>query len=293
MAGPKQSGYTSLPVRTCRSRTLTFCPGKKYSTVCHFHGKDLSSLLNTDSKYNNTLLQSLGKFAAIIVVGSHQKKWMIDHGVSPEKVHLIPCGVPVDEFEYIERNNTNTVKFIAISRLVEKKGLEYTINSFNIVRDSVECSLDIIGDGPLKNKIAELVQKSKHSQDIHLLGELPQEKVKELLYNSDIFLQHSITASDGDTEGSPVSIAEASAAGLPVISTFHAGIPDLVKNEFTGFLVEEKDYNDMADKMLTIARDHEKRVKMGITGREHVKANFNTSNQVKKLEDALLKELNK
>ncbi len=267
---------------------LPFALERNIPTVCHFHGRDLSAMLKTDAKYKKELLQHLDKFAAIVVVGSHQKQWMKEQGISPEKVHLIPCGVPVDEFEYVERKPKQKTTFVAISRLVEKKGLEYTIKAFDLARNNIEARLDIIGDGPLKNKITDIAQKSKYSSNIHLIGELPPDKVKEILYQADIFVQHSIISSDGDTEGSPVSIAEAAAAGLPVISTWHAGIPDLVKNNITGFLVKEKDYNDMADKMILLASDPETRKIMGVAAREHMLSKFNTPDQVDKLENVLI-----
>ena len=65
------------------------------------------------------------------------------------------------------------------------------------------------------------------------------------LKSSTAFAQHSITAENGDMEGTPVGIVEASYAGLPVISTFHAGIPDVINNRETGLLVEEHDVEEM------------------------------------------------
>ena len=259
-------------------------------TVCHFHGQDLSSLLNSDTNYKNQLIKNLDKFAAIVVVGSHQHQWMLDHGISQDKIHLIPCGVPTDDFKPQAKTDNGTIKFICVSRLVEKKGLDYTIQAFNITRDSINATLEIIGDGPLKPQITELISKSKYSGDIILSGELPHDQVRTRLYNADIFLQHSIIAPDGDSEGSPVAIAEAAAAGLPVISTRHAGIPDLVQDEITGYLVAEKDYNTMADKMISLANSFELRQQMATAAADRMKKYFDTKNQVAKLEDILLKE---
>ena len=256
--------------------------------VCHFHGQDLSSILNTNSKYNNKLKKYLTCFDEVIVVGRHQKEWLLKHGMPDRKIHLIPCGVPVNEFTPMTKEN-NEVKFLTVSRLVEKKGIEYTIKSFELVRKHINCSLTLIGDGPLKDKITSLINSSDFSHDIKMLGNLSQALVKEQLNNADIFLQHSITANDGDTEGSPVAIAEASASGLPVISTLHAGIPELIKNNISGFLVEEQDYHKMAKKMLVLAKDKTMRDKMGQAGREHMLKYFNTPKQVSKLENVLLK----
>ncbi len=74
-------------------------------------------------------------------------------------------------------------------------------------------------------------------------------RVKELMKQADIFVHHSITASNGDQEGIPNVIMEAMATGLPIISTYHAGIPELITDEFNGYLVEEKDSEEYAKKI--------------------------------------------
>ena len=70
---------------------------------------------------------------------------------------------------------------------------------------------------------------------------MPNNKVMYEMRKSDVFVQHSVTAKNGDQEGAPVAISEAMALGLPVISTKHSGIPCMIKNETTGFLVREHD----------------------------------------------------
>ena len=76
-----------------------------------------------------------------------------------------------------------------------------------------------------------------------------------ILKNFLAFVQHSIIAANGDAEGTPVSILEAGAAGVPVISTKHAGIPDLVLDNITGFLVEEHDVEEMILKMIQLLKE--------------------------------------
>ncbi|MCG8513754.1 MAG: glycosyltransferase, partial [Halanaerobiales bacterium] len=220
-------------------------------------------------------------------------KWMLENNVPENKIHLIPCGVPVDDFELKERKPKSPVKIIAVSRLVEKKGMEYTIKAFNLACQKVDAVLEIIGDGPLKNDLEALAQKSDYRSQIIFHGEMNIEQVKQKLYEADIFAQHSVTATDGDTEGSPVAIAEASAAGLPIISTFHAGIPDLVENNVSGYLVKEKDYNAMAEKIIILAENFDLQRKMGATGRERMENLFNSVDQIKKLEKVLMEIFNK
>src|SRR5690606_39210585 len=97
--------------------------------VAHFHGLDLSSLLR-NRWYRWSLLRCLSSFDAIVVVGSHQRKWLVEHGADPEKVYLIPCGVPTSDFQPLPRPAGEQCRFIAVSRLVEGKGLEFSLRAF-------------------------------------------------------------------------------------------------------------------------------------------------------------------
>jgi glycosyltransferase involved in cell wall biosynthesis len=104
--------------------------------------------------------------------------------------------------------------------------------------------------------------------------------------HSFLFIQHSIVAFNGDSEGTPVGVLEGMAAGLPVVSTFHAGIPDVVQHEYTGYLVDENDIDVMAHYMMKICDDRNLAKKMGQAGKERIKNHFtlekhlNTINQL-------------
>lgn len=263
---------------------------KKYNIplVVHFHGLDLSSSLN-NRWYRWSLMKHLHQFSSVIVVGSHQKEWMLEHDVLETKVHLIPCGVPVDEFNHLERKRSGVIRFIAVSRLVEKKGLEYSIRAFAIVENKhPKIKFDIYGDGPLKSTLMELVEKLGLVGKVNFKGSVSPKVVENALAESNIFLQHSIVASNGDSEGFPVATTEAAAAGLPVVSTISPGMVEQVIDGKTGFLVEQKDYEAMAERMLQLACDADLRQKMGHEGRKRMFKHFDTKKQIAELEDVLL-----
>jgi len=256
--------------------------------IAHFHGADLSSALQ-NRWYRWSLLHALRHFSAIVVVGRHQKEWMLEHGVSKEKVHLIPCGVPVGEFNHLERRKSEFVRFIAVSRLVEKKGLEYTIRAFSIVKSIYpKVKLDIYGDGPLKNELMQLADELQVGSNLRFMGTVRAEVVRNEMAQSDIFLQHSIVASNGDSEGSPVATVEGAASALPVVSTISPGIIEQVIDGETGFLVPQRDVNAMSDRMLRLARDAGLREQFGKAGRERMVREFDTGKQIAKLENVLL-----
>lgn len=107
------------------------------------------------------------------------------------------------------------------------------------------------------------------------------------------YVQHSVTALNGDMEGTPVAIIEASAASLPVISTFHAGISDVIQHQVTGYLVNELDVDRMVDAMLTVLDDPQKGCKMGIAGRERIKAEFSMDKHIGIINQAITEALSK
>jgi glycosyltransferase involved in cell wall biosynthesis len=107
--------------------------------------------------------------------------------------------------------------------------------------------------------------------------------VAEEMRRARAFLQHSIRASDGDSEGTPVAILEAQASGLPVIATRHAGIPDVVLDGRTGFLVAEGDVNGMAEKIARLGEDAGLAAELGVEGRSHVLERFTMERSVASL----------
>ena len=269
-------------------RLISIAEQMKIPIAAHFHGLDLSSSLNS-RWYMWSLLPALKKFNVIIVVGSHQKKWLIEQGVPKSKVHIIPCGVPTDVFEYKTRDPSTITQFICVSRLTEGKGVEYSIRAFNeVFEKNQNVRMVIIGNGPLKSNLKSLSENLGLEKHITFAGALFPDQVRNYLCESDVFLQHSITGSDGWEEGFGVSITEAAATGLPVIATRCGGISDQVIDGTTGYLVEQRDFHAMAKFMLKLAAEPALKKEMGLAGRENAVANFDTKKQISKLEAVLM-----
>jgi glycosyltransferase involved in cell wall biosynthesis len=158
---------------------------------------------------------------------------------------------------------------------VEKKAPHLLILAFSEVhRQRPDAQLRIIGDGPLLPFCRELVRQLRLGDSVEFLGVQPHERVQVEMRRSRGFAQHSIVASSGDSEGTPVAVMEASASGLPVIATDHAGIPDVVVDGVTGFLVDEGDVFAMASSMLKLVEDPMLAQRMGRAGRARVEQQF-------------------
>ena len=265
-------------------RVLAAARPRNVPVVPHFHGFDLSSSLN-QRPYRKSLLANLHSFPRVVCVGKHQRELLESFGLSSDRIHQIPCGVPTDDFTPAAPRKDPVVRFLAVSRLVEKKGLVYTIRAFSHVVEAVEEPLlRILGDGPLQEELMALAEELKISKQVIFEGAVSSERVREALREADVFVQHSIVASNADSEGFPISTAEAAASGLPIVSTLSPGIIEQVEDGVTGFLVEQKDDEAMAEKMILLAKDRELRTRMGQAARKLMVENFDTQDQIAKLE---------
>ena len=202
-----------------------------------------------------------------------------------EKIEVIRCGIDLDKFCYSTRTPKEIIKILFVGRLVEKKGPSYAIESINrVLKDYQNIELRMIGDGPLINEVNDLVKELNLNEKIVLLGAQPHSRVLKEMEEADIFFLPSLTAENGDREGIPVSIMEAQATGLPIVSTIHTGIPELVLDGKTGFLVAEKDTTAMAERLKELAMNPELRINMGESGRSQVESIYDREKEIDQLD---------
>jgi glycosyltransferase involved in cell wall biosynthesis len=180
---------------------------------------------------------------------------------------------PHEKFFQISPNYKNGF-FLSVGRFVEKKAPFLTLMAFKQLQDKhLNARLVMVGDGPLL-PVCKILASSLGLKNVEFKGSMTHEEVIKLFSQASCFLQHSLTAFDGDAEGTPVAVLEAGAAGLPVVATFHEGISDVVVNGKTGFLVEEGDINMMTKYMENLLTDESLRIEIGINARKHITANF-------------------
>jgi colanic acid/amylovoran biosynthesis glycosyltransferase len=174
--------------------------------------------------------------------------------------------------------NFGDFKFLSIGRLVEKKGHADAITAFGTIKrkySDVGMTLNIIGDGPLRKDLEARIEELEIKSCVNLLGPLPREKVFQHLATSHAFILASVTSSSGDMEGLPVSILEAMTFELPIISTKHSGIPEIVEDGVSGFLAEEHDVETLAVNMGKLIEERELCRKMGKAGRARILSEMN------------------
>jgi colanic acid/amylovoran biosynthesis glycosyltransferase len=250
--------------------------------VIHFHGYD-ASMYSVVEKNKQAYIEMFQYASAIIGVSNRMVEMLQEIGAPAEKLHHL-CYGPNPRFQDIQPNYA-APHFLALGRFVDKKAPHLTILAFKqVIEKYPKAQLRIIGTGPLLMTCRDLVKHFHLEDHVHLLGAHGIERVLEEMKDVCAFVQHSRRALDGDMEGTPVAILEAQLAGLPVISTIHAGIPDVVISGETGLLVEENDVDGMATSMLRVLEDAEMASNMGRKGRARVLEHFTMEHYITSLQ---------
>ncbi|PZX18348.1 glycosyl transferase family 4 [Palleronia aestuarii] len=210
----------------------------------YFRGSDASKELALPRR-RRSYAYVIPKLTGVIAVSRFLLDNLAARGISHPNAHVIPSGVDVRRFEPGAKRPGS---FLAVGRMVEKKAPDLTLRAFaKATRDRPEAHLRMIGDGPLLARTRDLASELGIAGKVVFEGAQAHDTVREALATTEVFLQHSITAGDGNAEGLPTAIQEALAAGCVVISTRHAGIPEAVDPGVTGWLSAERDLAGFTD----------------------------------------------
>ncbi len=255
--------------------------------VTAFYGLDVSKVPRK-YRWKERYLQLFKDCELFLVEGCNMKNELIKLDCPEDKITIQHLGVDLQKFKFVPRKLTagGVITVLIAGSFREKKGMPYAIRAFsNVKKIYPNVRLKVIGDGELKYELQNLISELCISDSVDLMGYQPHSVFLNELYNSHIFLSPSITARDGDTEGgAPVSIIEAQATGIPVVSSYHADIPEVVIDGKSAFLAPEKDVETLTAHLITLIEHPETWEKMGIAGRSHVEKNHEIKKQVTKLE---------
>jgi len=253
--------------------------------ITSFRGYDISSYVRS---YGGDIYNDLFRRGDLFLcVSEHIKKKLLSLGCDERKIVVHRSGVDTKKYRFHPQvaERGGRVRVLTVARLNQKKGVEYGVRAVaKALRKHQHVEYEIAGDGLLRHKLQSLIAELKVGHNIELLGWKSQDEIAELLGNSDILLAPSVTAENGDEEGVPGVIMEAFAQGLPVVSTHHAGIPEVVQDGESGFLVPERDADALAERLEELIEHPERRFAMGRNGREFVEEHYD----IGKLNDRLV-----
>ena len=259
-----------------------------------FWGSDASKRLKSQ-QYVKTLQRELSD-VGVICCSAALRDNLLKVGVDVPNATIHYVGVSTNTFGFVSRTpiqrkleEGEPIVFLQVGRFVEKKGHATTVKALaQFIQSTMGerahlIKFQLIGGGPLEEEIKNLVKALGIEDNVEFLGVKSSTEVQGHMSKADVLLQHSVTSSKGDMEGLPIVIMEAMATGLPVVSTFHSGIPELIEDKVNGYLVKEHDVNAYAQvlaEVITLKDDQVNRA-----ARSRIEADFDLDKQNRKLAD--------
>lgn len=221
---------------------------------CYFRGYDASKLLKKP-KYVADVREMCLTIDGIVAVSDSLLRNLAAAGISCAKEFVIPSGTDTADFTpSIKRPGS----FLAVGRFIEKKAPQITLRAFaRALGGHREYSLDMVGDGPELAECRALCAELGINAQVRFHGAAEHGHVKHLMRSAAYFLQHSVTARDGDSEGMPSAIQEALSCGCVVIATRHSGIPEHIRQDFNGVLIDEYSVDQYAAEITRLIDDVE------------------------------------
>lgn len=264
-------------------RLKKISPDKPKIVLC-CRGSDGIENVVIQKKIFQSLFNNIDLF---LPVCEHFKSYLVQAGCDFNKIKVHHSAIDLTIFQYKKRElPQEEIILLSIGRLVETKGHEYSIRAFaQLEKEFPTLKYMIIGDGPLREKLEELIKQYGLTDKISLPGWFPRDEIVKWLNNAHIFVHPSITSSGNCQEGIPNVLMEAMATGLPIIGTNHGGIPELVEDGISGFLVPEKNICLLAEKIRYLIKNNTLWKQMGFMGRIKVKKNHHIDEKNNELQN--------
>jgi len=184
------------------------------------------------------------------------------------------------------------VHILSVAGLRVIKGFPTLLAALALVRDAgyaFRCT--IVGDGPMRDMLRRQIKQLDLEEHVRMLGALENQPTVEQMRSADLFVLASEVALNGLRDGLPTVCTEAMGSGVPVISTYVSGIPELVLHERTGLLAPEKRPDLLAEAIIRLIQDPTTRNRLSLAGYAHVLCNFDARNTLFRLEQLLERAL--
>jgi len=230
-----------------------------------------AKFVSTCTAYNRSYLSQFGKD-------------LFNH-----KLLCIYHGLELERYVYEQRPNSARPVILSVGQLQERKGLSYLVEACGMLRDrGIQFECRIIGDGPLRPTLQDQIQRLGLENFVRLLGALPHEEVIAQYREATVFTLPAILGKDGDRDGIPNVILEALSMGLPVVSTSHSGIPEVIEEGVNGLLVPPEDASALSVALERLICDPEMGSAFGKAGRQIVADRFNPQKNARRLLEAFI-----
>ena len=230
------------------------------------------------------------EYDLVLAMTDEMKKDLLGLGCPESKLRVHYHGIDTKKFDVARENRKmdDVYRFLTIASLYEVKGHLTVLKAlvrFMADHPLIRIKYQIVGDGPNREALLDYINMNGLNEVVILHAAVRHgPEFNKYLKEAHVFLHPSITTKQNDKEGIPGAIVEAMASGLPVISTFHGGIPSVIKNGETGFLVAERDHNAIASKLSLLYNDGKLRRTIGENAKRHAVDNFDLYAKAEELE---------
>lgn len=256
--------------------------------VVSFHGSDVAGAIAT-AEYGEARREMFERSRLVLCRSEQLAEKVARLGCDPAKLRIMKTVLP--EIGFVDRAlpPDGRWQIVQACRLVPKKGLATSLRAFAIFSKTFpDAGFTIAGEGPMEEELRDLASSLGVADRVSFAGFLPQESLRQVYSRSHIFLHPSETAG-GDVEGIPNSLLEAMASGLPVVATRHGGIPEVVTDDTSGLLCEERDHAAVAAALFRLAGDSGLYRRIARAGSDSIRDQFSAERRIAEIE-ALYRE---
>lgn len=257
--------------------------------VVTFHGYDVPLLRSAARLYPQNwpyaLLsrQMLARMTLGLCASRELLELLVEAGVPRERLCVYHLGIDLARFRREQR--PELMRVVMVGRFVEKKGFEYGIRAFaRALELGARAELFIAGGGEREARLRALVKELGVTPYVHFAGVISSSQVAELLGQSHVLMAPSVVSAEGDRESGVIALKEASASECAVLGTYHGGIPEIIDDGLTGFLVPERDHGTLGERLHRLLSDRALCERMGKAGREKMERSYDLDKQVVELE---------
>jgi glycosyltransferase involved in cell wall biosynthesis len=253
--------------------------GRDFTFTAHAHDIFLEKAL---------LKEKVREAKYVVTISEYNKRYLTDFcgPGAALKIHVVHCGLDLAEWTYAPHlNGTLPVRFLSVGRLTEMKGFEYLIRACGRIKDKADFKVHIVGDGHLRPHFEELIKEMDLSERVILEGVLDSAHVRALMNESTVFVAPSVWNDTDGQDGIPLVLMEAMAIGKPAIASRISGIPELIQDNKSGFLVEPENARELAEKMWDLANNPKSQENFSKNGRQKIEQEFDIQKSVAQLEE--------
>ena len=261
-----------------------------YPFIVTFHGADVADLfgprrfLPRQWRYWSLAGRIFETADRLLAASTELAELLVELGAPRDKVHVHRLGIDLSTFRRAEEERAEP-RITMVGRFTEKKGFRYALRACGqVLTGDTPGTITMLGNGELEPDLRRIVRETNLGDRVDFRGAVPHDEVAETLARTDIMMCPSVVTATHDRDSGLIVAKEASACEVPVIGTYHGGIPSIVDDRKTGLLVPERDVDALADALHTLLHDADLRRQLGKAARTKMEKEFDLATQIQKLE---------